>query len=228
MTNRLPISCGCLLLLAGCSLTQEHPSPRLFRLEALREGEPRHASPHQLYVAPLKAAPDCDGPEFHHRISEVEYVADYYSRHLTAPAEALPDLLVHWMADSGLFADVVGSSSDLPTELFLRKGLALHARLTAFHVDRRDPARPRAVIALRVRITGRRAIAPARRDHALLADRTLSSEAPLASSTPEAAARSFNLALEGILRKLEEELAEALSDEFFLPPVEAQGGLGRL
>ena len=115
---------------------------------------------------------------------------DFYNQWAVPPAQAVTDDLRRWLADSGLFAAVVGPDSGVSGDL------VLEGELTAFLGD---PARREARVALALVLIAARA-EPAK----VLVQRTITGEAPLGTSARAAGVvGALRTALTGVFARTE-------------------------
>lgn len=120
---------------------------------------------------------------------------DFYNQWAVPPAEGVTDDLRRWLADSGLFAAVVGPDSGLSGDF------TLEGELTAFVGN---PARREARVALALVLIGARAV-PAR----VLVQRTVAAEAPMRTDAPAAVVAALSAALRAALDRSEALLKHA-------------------
>ena len=82
-----------------------------------------------------------------YRLSEFQYEPDYYRQFMIAPAIMIAEETRHWLADSGLFKQVVPAGSPV-TPTYTLQGI-----VTALYGDFTDKAAPTAVIRIRFFLT---------------------------------------------------------------------------
>ena len=197
-----------LLFLAGCSLTREYPDRSHFVLEAQRRAEPGEPFPFRFRLPPLEVGHACTAKEITYRISDVEYRTDYYSRFLVPPGEAISDLLEHWLSDSGFIVNMRDRVMFKHHHDF-----ELQGSLEAFHVDLRDPDRPRAVLIMRFRLLERSGMPP----QILLSERRDTS-VDIPTPRPSDAVRGWNTGLISTFEWLEDILPSRMA-EVIDPPL---------
>lgn len=138
-----------------------------------------------LVVRDLTAAPGLEQRGVQWLRPDGSLHVDYYNQWAVPPAEGVTDDLRRWLADSGLFAAVVGPDSGLTGDL------VLEGELTAFLGD---PARKQARVALALVLIGRNA-APAR----VLMQRTVAAVAPIGDNAPSGVVAALLAALRDTL-----------------------------
>ena len=114
---------------------------------------------------------------------------DFYNQWAVPPAQGVTDDLRRWLAESGLFAAVVGPDSGVAGDL------VLEGELTAFLGD---PARRQARVALALVLIAARA-APAK----VLAQRTITGRAPLSAAPPADVVAALTAALAEAMERME-------------------------
>lgn len=97
--------------MAGCGgITKSYPERTYYMFEV---------APPEKVAAPVKGAalqvwkfnvsPGSDGKEFIYRTSDVNYESDFYNQFFRPPGAMLTEITIHWLADSGLFEEVISS-----------------------------------------------------------------------------------------------------------------------
>lgn len=144
---RALVLAGLCLALAGlvsaCASPLSRPAPerRLYNITAARaEALPPARDKSVLKVRPLQISPAYQGKEMVYRLGEVEFEGDYYNAFFVQPAQNLTQQAEQWMARSGLFANVVDSTSQV-MDTHLLEGM-----VNALYGDFRDRAAPKAVL----------------------------------------------------------------------------------
>ncbi len=201
-THQLALAClGALVATAGClSTSRPYPEKHRFVLEAPREAAaPPRAGGLLLEVTPFGEGPRLAGREFVYRTGESEYVADFYAEFWSAPGRLLADVARRWLAGSGLFAGVPQPGS------VLRPTLVLQGWVAELYGDYRDPAAPKAVLALHVVLLDRRGAEPR-----ILLQRDYRAEETAAAATPEALVTAWDTGLGHVLAALEADLRAAV------------------
>jgi cholesterol transport system auxiliary component len=132
-----------LTVLAGCAhmLTTAAPERRFYALTAQR---PEALAPARdksvLKVRPFQISPAYQGKDMVYRTGDVEYQADYYNVFFVQPGAAATQAAEEWIGRSGLFGNVVDSTSQVPDTH------VLEGMVNALYGDFRDPKNPKAVI----------------------------------------------------------------------------------
>lgn len=144
------------MLSPGCALRARPALPRrTFSLLPPRPASPPPAdspSPSTstsggvLLVRLLRVAATYDSRAFIIRQSEVEFTTDAYHAFLVSPGALITDALAQWLRDLGAFAEVSTGGSQLPPSHILE------GEIEELCGDYRDPAQPKASLALRLRL----------------------------------------------------------------------------
>jgi len=149
-----------------------------------------------LLVRTVQAGPGMEARGLQTLQQDGSLKTDFYEQWVVPPAEAVDDDLRRWLADSGLFAAVVGPGSRIIADLVLEgELLALHADLASMAA--------RATLAL-VLIDQRPGSAR------IGLQRTVAASARLEGTDPPALARAQVAAVAAMLRETEADLAGAL------------------
>jgi cholesterol transport system auxiliary component len=149
-----------------------------------------------LLVRTVQAGPGLEARGLQTLQQDGSLKTDFYEQWVVPPAEAIDDDLRRWLADSGLFAAVVGPGSRITADLVLEgELLALHADLASMTAQ--------ATLAL-VLIDQRPG--PAR----IGLQRTAAASVKLEGTDPPALARAQVAAVAAMLRETEADLASAL------------------
>jgi cholesterol transport system auxiliary component len=149
-----------------------------------------------LLVRTVQAGPGMEARGLQTLQQDGSLKTDFYEQWVVPPAEAVDDDLRRWLADSGLFAAVVGPGSRIIADLVLEgELLALHADLASMAA--------RATLAL-VLIDQRPGSAR------IGLQRTVAASARLEGTDPPALARAQLAAVAAMLRDAEADLASAL------------------
>ncbi len=181
--------------LTGCSVlpqppyTQKRDWPLLVRRPVAL---PPRTGGKVLLVRTIQAAPGLEFRGLQWKQPDGSVHIDYYEQWAVPPAQAVENSLRLWLADSGLFAAVMGPGSLLPADL------TLEGELTEFQGD------PQAGVA-------RVALALVLLDHRpqpvrILLQRTESATAPLKDTHPPAVAQALQAALVEVLQQTEQSL----------------------
>jgi len=188
---------------AGCSFKKAYPAKQSFLIEARRSGEPVSSSLSAsgiLVVGALQVATPFEGKSFVYRDSELRYEADFYHEFLVAPRALITEQVRRWLGASGLFHFVVDASSrSEPTH-------HLDGNVTALYGDFRDPASPKAVIALEFFLSKEKS-----GSGEIVFHSNYRQEMAIVDRAPETLARGWGKGLEQILAAFEQDLARAPS-----------------
>jgi len=131
------------LSLVGCGGGASNS--RYYMIDAVRKADPQAtANDAILAVARFTIDSAYADRELVYRLGEFRYESDGYNEFIVSPAVMVTEQTRDWLADSGLFAQVVGLGSGLqPT-------YRLEANVTALYGDFRDSKSPQAVLGLKV------------------------------------------------------------------------------
>jgi cholesterol transport system auxiliary component len=135
----------CIGLVAGGCATGTSREERDFILEAARQGEPlRPIAEGSLEVHRFSVDAEYAGKNLVYRIGEFEYEVDYYRQFLIAPGAMITERTRDWLADSGLFSQV------LPLGSRIAPDYTLEGNVTALYGDFAKGSAPAAVMEIRL------------------------------------------------------------------------------
>lgn len=136
------------VLLSGlaCRIGPNQPYPARDRFGVIATGINRvQGSPHgTLRLERVRVAPPFDQRSFVYRTGELSFDIDYFNQFVAAPADLLTAEVLTGLKASRRFEQVV------PPEILLDMPYRLDVTVTRLEGDFRNPARPAAVIALRM------------------------------------------------------------------------------
>lgn len=136
------ILAAAVILLSGCALRPEIVTDTyVLEPPAPPSGAPRSAR--AIAVLPFAASPAAADQMFLYRVDEARYESDYYNRFLAPPARLLTSKLRQYLAQSRA-GEIRMPGSPLGADLVVQP------RLTELYIDYRAPARPAAVMAMRI------------------------------------------------------------------------------
>jgi len=188
---------------AGCSVLPGQPYlerrdwPLVVRRpEGLPAALPSRTDRRVLLVRTIQAGPGLETRGLQTVRKDGDVQTAFYEQWTVPPAEAVDDDLRRWLADSGVFAAVVGPGSRLTADLVLDgELLTLHA----------DLATMTASAALALVLIDQRP-SPAR----IMLDRTEAASVALEGTDPPALVRAQRAAVAAVLRQTEADLANAV------------------
>ena len=132
---------------AGCSLQRAALPERTFLIEGPQAGAPVAGDPAGVMLVRLfRVAPAFDSRACIIRRGEAEYVADAYHAFLLSPGPMLTEAVATWLRSLGVFRTVTTGGSQVAATH------ALEADVNELYGDYRDPAAPRAVLAMQFRL----------------------------------------------------------------------------
>jgi cholesterol transport system auxiliary component len=176
----------------GCTgLTQPYPQKNLYVIAA--DGSPVRGDAHGasvLRVPIVRIAKPFDERTFVYRTGESAFTVDYYNGFLTDPDRLLTGELSRWLAESGLFAAVVGSST-------VDHDLTLETNVTSLYGDYSVKGSPQAVIEARFVLIREEGMA-----YKVIFQDTCRQVEPLAGMKPEDLIHGWGRAYRRILEKL--------------------------
>ena len=178
--------------LSGCSVipAAKYIQPVEWPLTVRRPvALPPRAGGKVLVVRELTPAPGLERRGVQWLLPDGSLHVDFYNQWAVPPAQGVTDDLRRWLADSGLFAAVVGPDSGVDGDL------VLEGELTAFLGD---PARREARVALALVLIAARAV-PVK----VLVQRTVAGTAPLETPAAPAVVGALQMALASVLRRTE-------------------------
>ncbi len=189
----MKILLAAVLLLSGCALRPDIVTDTYaFDLPAPSAGGPR--SSRAISVLPVTASPAAADQMFLYRVDEVRYESDFYNRFLAPPARLLTSKLRQWLAQSRA-GEIRMPGSPLGADLVVQP------RLTELYVDYRVPARPVAVMAMRIVLFREATNGPVE-----VFERTYRRAVPMAEIGPRAAAKAWSRGASGIFAEFTRDL----------------------
>jgi cholesterol transport system auxiliary component len=101
----------CALGAAGCGgITKSYPERSYYMFEAPpAEKAPAPVKGAVAQVWKFSVSPGSDGKEFVYRTDDISYESDFYNQFFRAPGALLTETTIRWLADTGLFEDVISS-----------------------------------------------------------------------------------------------------------------------
>ena len=99
------------LAMAGCGgITKSYPERSYYMFEAPpAEKVPAPVEGAVVQVWKFSVSPGSDGKEFVYRTDDISYESDFYNQFFRAPGALLTETTIRWLADTGLFEDVMSS-----------------------------------------------------------------------------------------------------------------------
>jgi uncharacterized lipoprotein YmbA len=186
----------------GCiQLTKSFPEKQFYALEVSHPGSAAAAAPGTiLRVRRFLAAPQFEGRGLVYRTGEWQYESDFYHEWFAAPSALVTQQVQSWMAASGLFQHVLDPASAL------EETQAMEGTIAELYGDYRDPSAPKAVLAIRVRLTSEN---PGGFRIVFAQDYRQTVTVP--DESPGALVRAWNEELQRILTELEADLRRTSS-----------------
>ncbi len=190
----------CSLVPTGCS-GPTSANRRFFMLEASRQAAPAAREGKAILAVPrftIDAA--YAGRGLVYRLDEHRYESDSYNEFLIAPTMMVTEKTRDWLAGSGLFAQVLSSTSGAdPTH-------RIEANITALYGDFRDKAAPKAVIEMRFFLLRTESGI----DPEIVFAKSYRAACDIRTADPEGLVAGFDDCLRTILTELERDLADVV------------------
>lgn len=194
------VPAACSLVLSGCARPVS-ANTRFYMLQTPRQAAPAAREGKAVLAVPrftIDAAYANRGLVY--RLAEHRYESDAYNEFLVSPTVMITERTRDWLAQSGLFSQVLGSGSGAePTH-------RIEANITALYGDFRDKRAPKAVMEIRfflLRIEGGA-------DPVIVMARPYAATADVATAGPEGLVAGLDHCLQTILTELEKDLAGAV------------------
>lgn len=135
-----------------------------------------------------------------YRTGEFKYESDFYNEFLVDPSAMITEKTRNWLSDSGLFARVLSSGSDVdPSHV-------IQGDIIALYGDFRVKSAPKAVMEARIFLSE----TETKSESGIVFGKTYKSSVGLESRAPEDLVAAFDRCLVEILTNLEQDLAEKL------------------
>ena len=204
MMNRTPLQIAAATTLAlacsGCNLfDRTSPNAEQFMLTpqpvAVHEGP----SLGSVVVRRVLIQRPFDARGFVYRMANGQWRVDAYNGFLADPSDMIADAMARAFEGSRRFSMVTTAAVAVPTDL------AAEAVVESFHCDYSDPAKPVAVVRMRMYILARN------EGHAVRAALESSASAPVESSSPSAVAAALSVAVARALDGAVSQLPKAAS-----------------
>ncbi len=192
---------GALLLSLFCfgcvSLERSYPERRYFVIEVKDAQSGNPGDGQTLAIANLHISPRYADRGFIYRTSDTEYESDFYNQFLSSPAVMITEETRKALAASSKFKFVVGPTSPLTANY------VLEGSINALYGDFRKPSAPAAFLEIEFFLHNENPGNPG----IVLQKRYLKS-VPLKEKSPEALAKGWSEALEGIVSNLVADMSE--------------------
>ncbi|KAF0232699.1 MAG: hypothetical protein FD177_2296 [Desulfovibrionaceae bacterium] len=189
-----------LCLLGACATPLSRPAPerKLYNITAQRlESLPAATDKSVLKVRPLQVSPAYQSKEMAYRLGETEFESDYYNSFFVQPAQNLTQLTEQWIGRTGIFSNVVDSTSQV-MDTHLLEGM-----VNALYGDYRDRAAPKAVLEVQFFLLKNR-----NETYGVVFSKSYRKAVPFTAGGKDASplAAAYNQALTEILVELEQDL----------------------
>lgn len=186
------------LLCFGCvSLERSYPEKRYFVIEVKDAQSGNPGDGQILSIVNLQISPRYADRGFIYRTSDTEYESDFYNQFLSSPAVMITEETRKALAASAKFKFVVGPTSSLTANY------VLEGSINALYGDFRKPSAPAALLEIEFFLHNENPGNPG----IVLQKRYLKS-VPLKEKSPEALAKGWSEALEGIVANFVADVSE--------------------
>lgn len=185
------------MALSGCA--ERSANSRFYLLQTPREAAATPTEDGKAILAVPRFSIDApySGRGLVYRLDEYRYESDAYNEFLISPAVMITDKTRDWLADSGLFSQVLSSGSGADATH------RMEANITALYGDFRDKDTPKAVVEIRFFL-----LRLARRGGPeIVFAKPYAAVVEIGTSDPEGVIAGFDRCLRTILTELEKDLA---------------------
>ncbi len=197
--------------MTGCA--QNTPGKEFFMIEAVRpSGMAQTPSDATLELRLFNVDTAFASKNLVYRLGEFRYETDYYRQFLVTPSQMLTERTRRWLADSGLFKQVLPPNSQI-TPTYTLQGI-----VTALYGDFTNESAPVAVMRIRFLLIGRGS-----EEGSVVFSQAYRVAQPLSAKTAEAMLDALSKDLTEILTRLEEDLRKYLAKQS--SPGPAGGGV---
>ena len=183
-------------ILSGC-VSRQYVERQTFALEVSRDEAATSQSEAILRIRTLRVSPRYEGKRFVYREESMSYETDFYNEFLTSPDMMITEEVRQWLADSGLFGQVVDFSARVdPTHI-------LEGTVTDLYGDFSERNQPRAALQMEFFLSEE----IAGRSKSVFQNR-YRQEVRIKTDSPEELVQGWNSALAMILKDFEGDLRE--------------------
>lgn len=188
-----------LLTVPGCS--KPSANSRNYILNAARPAMPPAKEGKAILAVPRFTVDAAyAGRGLIYRLDEYRYESDAYNEFLVSPTVMITEKTRDWLAESGLFAQVLGSGSSADATH------RIEANITGLYGDFRDKDRPKAVVEVRFfLLRTERGVDPE-----ILFAKPYQATVEVTTDDPEGLIDGLDRCLQSILTKLEKDLADVV------------------
>jgi cholesterol transport system auxiliary component len=186
-----------IFLLIGCvNVDRLYPEKQFFVLNASRNEKPSPSkSDAVLKIQRFRVSSRFESNSFVYRRGDLSYESDFYNEFLISPAVMITEEVNKWLAQSGLFQQVM-SFSGLIEPTFYLEGV-----VSALYGDYRSNHSPEAVLEVQFFLVRNVSARPV-----VVFEKTYRQEAALKEKSPVALAEGWSRSLEYILSQFEANL----------------------
>jgi cholesterol transport system auxiliary component len=196
----------------GCGgLSKKYPERTyyMFEVPAVKEKQPTVPGA-VINVWKFEISPGSSGNEFIYRMSDVNFKSDFYNQFFRPPSSLLTEATTRYLGDSGLFSDVVTSTSQSDANYYLE------SNVVKLYGDYR--AAPKAVMEIQFFLLQYVFNDTEGDTSKIVFSKTYSAEVPIASASAGELMRGWNTALSDILGSLLADLGANVKPVPVSPP----------
>lgn len=190
----------CFIMISGCvSLHTKYIEQKQFALNIPAAKSRAGKSAAIIEVYSPEVVPQFAGASFVYRVSDLNYITDYYNVFFGAPSEQLQQIITQHLQATGMFQYVAENVAPLNANYILK------AYVTELYADYRNVNAPTAVIALRFVLLGHED------ESGVVLNKNFREVIPLQQRTPEALVTAWDVGLKKILGNFATELRYKLN-----------------
>lgn len=178
------------MLLSGCSgIIRDFPETRLFVIESprIKSTGTGFETGRGLLIRQFDISAEFESSFFVYKVSDNRFTNDYYNKFMVSPARMISDAVRDALDRSAFFRLVPTSEPD-------RIEYRLSGKITHLYADIQDPAHPRAVMALRLRLEKQTATG-----FMQVINQAYKAAEPASKGHSDTLARAWNLCLEQVV-----------------------------
>jgi cholesterol transport system auxiliary component len=181
-------------LLGGCSIKQPYAVKQSFVLHAPHPSPlPAARNGKILRLRGVQSLPRFEGKGLVHRRGDLVYESDFYNEFFTSPRSLLGEQIKEWLANSGLFENVVDGSSQISATQ------VLESLVKSLYGDLRGE--PKAVLSIEFTL-----LDYGKNRGTILFSRLYEAELPIPKRNAHELVKGWNQGLVEILQKFEQDL----------------------
>jgi|GEM_PF-1325960 len=188
------ISIACISCMSAKEFT-----PKQYMLEvSLPHKLNNKASSKVLEINSINVVPQFASLGFVYRVSDLNYVVDYYNVFFTPPAQQINKIMNNYMRAKNIFSYISSGNGQLKSDYIL------YPEITALYADYRDSKRPLAVMVTDVTLFSKEDV------NKPLLHKSYTARISLVEKSSESLVKSWNKALQSILADISRDLSRAI------------------